>query len=199
MPVVTWPEAAGVVSALARRAAAGGVAVVGITGRVGSGKSVLAARLGAAILSTDDYLPDYEAVPYHERDEPKHLDWDRLLADIAMLRSGRGARVPVWSFQTHRREGEREVGSGPVVVCEGIHGLHERVRGVLHVGVLVEAPADVRWSRWAHIEATGQRGWGVERARAFFDEVAEPTFARREAEYRAAADVIVDNSGYRPG
>lgn len=199
MPVVAWAEAAGVVAALARRAAGGGVAVVGITGRVGSGKSALAGRLGAAILSTDDYLPDYQAVPYHERDEPHHLDWGRLLSDIAVLRSGRSARVPVWSFQSHRREGEREVSSGPVVVCEGIHALHQRVRGVLHVGVVVQAPADVRWARWEHLERTGERGWGVERARAFFEQVAEPTFAAREAEYRAAAHVIVDNSGYRPG
>ena len=45
----------------------------------------------------------------------------------------------------------------------------------------------------AVMELTGQRGWGVEKARKFFEEVAEPTFGAAEAGYRAAADIVVVN------
>jgi hypothetical protein len=200
--VAAWDQAAQVIAELAGSArGSGGVAgaVVGITGPVGAGKSTLAARLSGSVLSTDDYLPDYERVPYDERDDPRHVDWGLLIEHLAELRAGRGASVPVWSFQSHRREGARVVEPAGLIVLEGIHALHERVRAALDVRVYVEAPAGVRWSRWEHLEATGQRGWGVEVARAFFDGVAEPTFAARADAYRAAAHVVVRNDAWRPG
>ena len=201
---VDWGDAASHVLALlasrARPAApAGHVAVVGITGPVGAGKSTLAARLSACILSTDDYLPDYETIPEHERDDPRHMDAALLLSNLADLRALRPARVPVWSFQTHRRVGHRHVAppalAPAVIVVEGIHALHEPVARGMDVRVYVDAPAGVRWERWEELERSGQRGWGVEKARAFFNNVAEPTFTQRAEGYRAAADVVVSNDG----
>lgn len=168
-------------------------AVVGVTGRVGAGKSTLAARLSACVLSTDNYLPDYELVPEHERDEPKHLDFTTLRANIADLTSGRSANVPVWSFHSHRREGFKSVEPSPIIVIEGIHALHATLREALHLRVFVAASPSTRWQRWEHLESTGVRGWGVAKARTFFDEVAEPTFARWEQEYLHATHVLVSN------
>ncbi len=201
---VDWNDAARHVLALvASRAAAGTpgthAAVVGITGPVGAGKSTLAARLSACILSTDDYLPDYANIPEHERDDPRHLDAALLLSNLADLRASRPARVPVWSFQSHRREGHRHVAppvlAPAVIVVEGIHALHGSVAHGLDVRVFVEAALAVRWQRWEALEQSGARGWGVEKARAFFNNVAEPTFAQRAEGYRAGADVVVLNDG----
>jgi uridine kinase len=147
------------------------------------------------VLSTDDYLPDYELVAEDQRDEPDHLDWNLLVHHLAELRAGRAASVPVWSFQTHRREGVRVVDAGELVVLEGIHALHQRIAKALDMRIYVEAPAVVRWARWEQLERTGQRGWGVEKAKLFFDGVAEPTFGKRAAGYRATADVVVVNAG----
>ena len=99
----------------------------------------------------------------------------------------------MWSFQTHRREGKRRVNPAPLIVIEGIHALHRRVASVLDCAVFVEASETTRWSRWEAIELAGLRGWGVEKARAHFESVAEPTFARFEEEYRRAAHVVVRN------
>jgi uridine kinase len=168
-------------------------AVIAITGPVGAGKSTLAAQLSPCILSTDDYLPDYDAVAYHQRDLPEAADLPALARDLASLRDGHRTLVPVWSFQTHKREGTRPVEPADLIVCEGLHALHDSLACAVDLRVYVDAPRDLRWKRWEILESTGQRGWGVEVAKTFFDQVAEPTFERLSARHRESAHIIVVN------
>jgi uridine kinase len=196
---IAWEEAPRRVAALADSVAVAidrsRPIVVGITGPVASGKSTLAAQLSGCIVPTDAYLPDYEVVPYAERDLPRHADLARLVKDLEALRSGARTEIPVWSFDTHRREGARPIEPAPLIVCEGIHALDERVVGVLDVKVFVESPRGVRLDRWEARERSGARGWSVEYAQQFFREVAEPTFHALTPHYRARADFIVVNPG----
>lgn len=174
-------------------------AVVRIAGPVGSGKSTLARRLAAAgdalLISTDDYLPDYDTTTEQLRDEPSASHLDELAGHLADLRAGRAADLPVWCFHEHRRTGRRTARPAPLIVVEGIHALQSVLDTPGSLAVLVHAAAAVRWARWEALEASGQRGWGVERARAFFDAVAEPTFARHRPAYLARADYLVVNNG----
>ncbi|MBS0188446.1 MAG: hypothetical protein JSS51_10275 [Planctomycetes bacterium] len=177
------------------------VGVIGITGPVGAGKSYLTKRLcelGGVHLATDDYLPDYDKVRYEDRDDPAQADTPLLIENLSTLRSAGVARVPNWSFQTHSRVGYREVAPAPVVIVEGIHALHEQIVPHLDVCVFVDAPASVRWQRWEYLEVTGQRGWGVEVARAFFKSVAEPTFEKLAPVYRSRAHFVVRNDAGVP-
>ncbi len=194
---------AGAPEAIAREAAMlvapGRGVVIGVSGPVGSGKSTLAGALSACIVPTDMYLPDYAHVPYLERDDPAHADFSRLAADVDRLRRGLPASIPIWSFQTHRREGERAVYPAGLIIIEGIHALNARVAPLTDLRVLVEAPAALRWQRWEFLERTGVRGWGVEAARQFFTGVAEPTFDRFAGDYRARAHFIVRNDRGVPG
>ncbi len=202
---VPWENAPEAILALAAARAGGPRAIVGVGGPVGAGKSTLARRLSSCVVATDHYLPDYEAVEERFRDEPEHADLDRLARDLERLRRGTPTRIPRWSFLTHRREGEDLVEPPPVaapssagdppalVVCEGIHALAASVAAVLDVAVFVDSDTDARWARWEAIERRGERGWGVEIARRYFDQVAEPAFLKRRAAYLAAAHVVVLN------
>ncbi len=198
-PVAHWDHAPAAIASLLN--ARGGVEstggrVVGVTGPVGAGKSTLAGLLSRCVVSTDRYLPDYDSVPYERRDEPEAADLDRLARDLASLASGVPTLVPVWSFQTHRREGEELIVPPPPgmpIVCEGLHALHTPAVNAMHLRVFVEAPSTVRWARWEHLETTGVRGWGPVVAREFFDRVAEPTFARWADALRASSDLVVIN------
>ncbi len=192
--IIAWDKAAehlrsDATALLARQA----VVVIGITGPVGAGKSTLARAISQCVVSTDWYLPDYDLVEDLYRDRPELADLDRLAENLAELRAGKGARVPMWSFVSHSRAGLREMQPAPIVVCEGIHALHGDVRPHLDIGVFVEAPRSVRWSRWEQMERDGQKGWTVEVAREHFHAIAEPTFARYADEYRRHSGVVVVN------
>jgi uridine kinase len=188
---VTFEEAADAILAAAR--ARGGRAVVGVTGAVASGKSTLAKRLSACVVSTDHYLPDYDRTPEHLRDLPESADLARLARDLAALRAGRATRIPHWSFETHSRVGELHVEPADIVVVEGLHALHALPRAHVDVAVFVDAPQDVRWSRAVAREEAGERPWPIEYLERFFHGVAEPTFARNADAYRAAAHIVVAN------
>jgi len=169
--------------------------VIGITGPVGAGKSTLAAQLSTCVIATDHYFPNYDVTPEHLRDVPEHSDLPRLASDLAALRRGEDVTIPVWSFVSHSREGYQRVQGAPIVVCEGIHALHEIPRAHLDISIYVDAPSTVRWSRWEALELSGVRQLGVEQARAFFHEFAEPIFGRYARAYKSAAHFVVVNDG----
>ena len=169
--------------------------VIGITGPVGAGKSTLAAQLSSCVIATDHYFPNYDVTPEHLRDVPEYSDLPRLASDLAARRRGEDVTIPAWSFVSHSREGYQRVQGAPIVVCEGIHALHEIPRAHLDISIYVDAPSTVRWSRWEALELSGVRQLGVEQARAFFHEFAEPIFGRFAGGYKSAARFIVVNDG----
>lgn len=172
--------------------------VVAITGPVGSGKSFLASLLTACVLSWDDYLPNYDAVPEQHRDSPLLADHARLCEDLASLKAGRVTITPAWSFHSHARSGTRTLTPAPIVACEGIHALHPLLAHLVDIRVFVSATPTTRWARWEHLEQTGVRGWGVKYAHHFFHTVADPTFAAFAPDYLTCADVVVANELWRP-
>lgn len=173
--------------------------VVAVTGPVAAGKSTLARALvgamGGCIVSTDNYLPDYERTPEHLRDLPESSDLARLARDLAELRQGRATRIPQWSFEVHARVGELLVEPAELIVVEGLHALHELPRAHVDIGVFVEAPREARWARAVARERAGERPWPIEYLEHFFGNVAEPTFGLNAERYRAASHFVVVNDG----
>ncbi|RNC81576.1 MAG: hypothetical protein ED559_07235 [Phycisphaera sp.] len=168
--------------------------VLAVGGPVGSGKSTLAERLGGTVVTTDDYLPDYEKTEYELRDEPDSSDLPRLAEDLQTLQeTGRGD-IPRWCFHEHRRVDCRVIEAGDLIICEGLFALHPLIASVTDIRVLVRADRDVRWDRWERIEQAGERGWGVDRARDHFNRIADPTYAKHAHLYERDLDYIVLNN-----
>lgn len=139
------------------------VAVVGIAGGSGAGKTWLAEALASALhpvavalLRQDDYLwplpPALRRDPLqHDFDRPEATDWARLVGDLRALRAGREVAAPCLDPRTHDRAARpRLVPAAPVVVVEGLLVLaRPEVRDLLDLKVFVDVPADLRLIRRA--------------------------------------------------
>src|SRR5689334_779368 len=125
---------------------------VAVTGPSGGGKSTLAAeiavRLGAALVSTDDFL-----IPEARRSGPGLLakyELGALDAVLAELQAGRMTAYMPFDQRTRRRAGHRLVRPTPsgAIVVEGIVALYAaRVLATSSLAVYVDAPSEVREAR----------------------------------------------------
>lgn len=128
--------------------------VVLLAGGTASGKTTLARTLAerrsdCLLLSHDRYYLDVEDPLTHDYDHPDALDTSRLIADLALLRSGQPATLPVYDFARHRRLPQGEaVQPRPLILVEGILVLHDpRLRALADLRVYVHADDDLRLAR----------------------------------------------------
>ena len=126
---------------------------VGIGGRGGTGKSMLAAAIsGAQVVGTDEFW------------DGEGFDLDRLRVEVfEPLLGGGQARYSSWDWDGRRAGGMRAVEPAGIVVVEGVCALHRRFRDDYDVRVWVEAPYDVRLARGVEREGEAARRTWVER------------------------------------
>ena len=107
--------------------------VVAIVGASGSGKSHLVASLtpeilGAtvAVLRVDDYYRDLAHLSFEDRDainfdHPDAIEFERLVDDLASLRSGEEVQTPVYDFTQHTRSAlSQSVPPADIILLEGV-------------------------------------------------------------------------------
>jgi dephospho-CoA kinase len=173
--------------------------LVGLSGGIGSGKSTVARLLagrGAVVVDADSIArevvqpgrPGFDAVV--ERFGPEVVGADgaldrpalaaKVFGDSEALAALNGIVHPLVAQETARRI--TEVPSGTIVIAD-VPLLVEAARGGYELVVIVEAPEDVRLERLA--------ARGLDPADARRRMAAQATDAQR----RAVADVILDNSG----
>lgn len=135
--------------------------LIAITGGSGSGKTTLAEALVAALrpgaavlLNEDDWYVDAAALPGFD---PAAFDFDHLdardhallTAQLAELKAGRTVEAPVYSMETHGRQGfTRRIAPAEAIVVEGVHVLSTPdLAALFDVKVFVDTPADIRFIR----------------------------------------------------
>ncbi|HWL03097.1 MAG TPA: uridine kinase [Microbacteriaceae bacterium] len=146
--------------------------IIGIDGPAGSGKSTLAAEIaaatGAPVVGIDDFLG------WTDLDPERRTWWPRLEAEVLEpFLAGRplAYRRRDWHGDPDgigTRPSPIELGSGPLLVLEGVTVTRLAVAGRLSVRVWVEAPSGIRlargierdgeeqlahWIRWQELES----------------------------------------------
>ncbi len=172
--------------------------VVVIAGGTASGKTSIVDALeqqlpGCLRISHDRYYRDVPDPLTHDYDHPDALDTARLVADLAELRAGRAATLPVYDFKTHRRQdAEDTVQPAGLILVEGILVLHEpRLRALADLTVFVHADADLRLSRRIQRDMAKRDRTPADILRQYLDTV-RPGHLRFVEPTRHHADVVLD-------
>ena len=178
--------------------------IVGIAGGTASGKSTLARavaeRVGALHILHDRYyftLPDAfrDRPSTYNFDHPVALDTERLIANIAALRSGQQAALPVYDFKTHTRAPElEEVQPRDIVIVEGILVFSEpRLCELMDLRCFVDAPDDIRLVRRIRRDLQ-KRGRTVEAVLEQYERTVRPMHETFVAPSRDRADLLLDGT-----
>jgi uridine kinase len=177
--------------------------IVGLAGGSGSGKTTLAtglrdltARFGSLVISQDDYylgLPEGVAPAQYNFDEPAALDLERLADDLAELKAGQAARLPLYDFARHRRSSEvKEIAPVPLIIVEGLFiFVPETLRAVFDLRFFVDVPAEERLRRRLSRDAR-ERGRAPEDIREQWERQVEPMFVKHALPTRRYADFVME-------
>lgn len=132
------------------------ILLVGLAGGTASGKTTIAREVAAELgsdhcllISHDRYYFDVSDPSVHNYDHPQALDSGLLATNLADLKAGRSAKLPVYDFRTHTRQEHVEVADpSAVVLVEGILVLADpRLESLFDLSIYVEAGDTVRLER----------------------------------------------------
>ncbi|MEC8159342.1 MAG: uridine kinase [Pseudomonadota bacterium] len=181
--------------------------VVAILGASGSGKSHLVASLApdmlganVAVLRVDDYYRDLTHLSFEERDtinfdHPDAIEFERLVDDLASLRSGEEVQTPVYDFTQHTRSTlSQSVPPADIVLLEGVLAMADpATRALIDYTIFIDTPLELCLARRIERDAS-QRGRSEASVRDFWETRAEPMFSQFVAPWRSDADLVIDGS-----
>ena len=181
--------------------------VVAILGASGSGKSHLVASLApdmlganVAVLRVDDYYRDLTHLSFEERDtinfdHPDAIEFERLVDDLASLRSGEEVQTPVYDFTQHTRSTlSQSVPPADIVLLEGVLAMSDpATRALVDYTIFIDTPLELCLTRRIERDAS-HRGRSEASVRDFWETRAEPMFSQFVAPWRSKADLIIDGS-----
>lgn len=181
--------------------------VVAILGASGSGKSHLVSSMTSeacggtvAVLRVDDYYRDLTHLRFDDRDainfdHPDAIEFDRLVDDLASLRSGQEVETPVYDFSQHTRSAlGQSVAPADIIFLEGVLAMSDpETHELVDYIIFIDTPLELCLSRRIERDAI-QRGRSEASVRDFWKTRAEPMFAQFVGPWRSEADLVIDGS-----
>ena len=179
--------------------------VVGISGGSCSGKSTLAAHIfetlgpdQCVILPQDDYFFGYGDAPEGKGgpnfDHPDAVDFDKMYAQLSLLKQGQSIERPLYDFPTHMPKTETELTKPrPIILVDGILILHHALlRQLFDLSVFVRCDSAVRFKRRLERDVR-ERGRTAESVREVFADQVDPMHDKFVEPSHTHADIVINS------
>jgi len=182
--------------------------IIGIAGGSGSGKSTVVKQIvkrlpkeAVTIIPQDAYYKDNGHKSEEERakinfDHPSSIEWNLLIKQLELLKTGSPIQMPIYSYVTCARSKETiTVNPSSVIIVEGILILTSpRLRKRMDIRVFVDADGDDRLMRiiWRDIE---ERGRSFQQVLQHYERFVKPMHLQFIEPTKRYADIIVPQGG----
>ena len=182
--------------------------IIGIAGGSGSGKSTVVKQVikhlpkdAVTVIPQDAYYKDNGHKSFEERarinfDHPTSIEWNLLIRQLEILKTGSPIEMPIYSYVTCARSKETiPVKPSQVIIVEGILILtNPRLRNKLDIKVFVDADGDDRLMRiiWRDIE---ERGRSFQQVLEHYETFVKPMHLQFIEPTKRYADIIVPQGG----
>ena len=186
----------------------GDVAVIGIAGGSGSGKTTITRKIvqkfgdNVTVIQHDSYYRAHHSMSYEDRcklnyDHPDAFETEKLIEAVRDLRAGKPVECPVYDYTIHDRSDETAViAPAKVVVVEGILILGSReLCSLMDLKIFVDTDADVRILRRI-IRDVRDRGRSMESVIDQYLTTVKPMHEQFVEPSKHNADIIIPEGGH---
>jgi uridine kinase len=179
--------------------------IIAIAGGSASGKTTVLNRLaedysnqGISFISSDNYYKNQQEQLVDENgqinyDLPSALHEDKLVADLANLKTGNEVFIEEYTFNNPEAKPQMlHYKPTPIIIIEGLFVFHfPTLQPLLDYKVLIHAPEEERLARRLKRDAL-ERGYPEKEVRYQWKHHVKPAYDRFLTPYKADADIIVD-------
>ncbi|MFC1542965.1 uridine kinase [Candidatus Neomarinimicrobiota bacterium] len=185
------------------------VAVIGVAGGTGSGKTTVSQKIIAQVgpekvtyIQHDSYYKDHSHLSPEVRehvnyDHPNELETNLLVKHILSLKAGDPADIPIYDFSTHTRNAETvRAKPRPVILIEGILILVDKeLRDLMDIKAFVDTDADTRFIRRL-MRDIHERGRPIESVIQQYQATVKPMHQEFVEPSKRFADIIIPEGGF---
>ncbi len=182
--------------------------IIGIAGGSGSGKSTVVKQVikhlpkeAVTVIPQDAYYKDNGHKSAEDRarinfDHPTSIEWNLLIRQLEILKSGSPIEMPIYSYVTCARSKETIlINPSQVIIVEGILILtNPRLRSKMDIKVFVDADGDDRLMRIIRRDLE-ERGRSFQQVLDHYDKFVKPMHLQFIEPTKRYADIIVPQGG----
>ena len=167
-----------------------------VTGGSASGKTTIAKNIkealgDSAVLISQDMFYKSTSSNKTNYDEPEAFDWKLQKEVFNDIKSKKEVKIPIYSFEEHRRVGETSIKPAEVIIFEGLFTFwDEELANLADFQIFVDTPSDTRLARRLKRDISERGRDPVDVLERWQNDV-QPSFLKYINVMKEHADIIV--------